>query len=62
MQEISMRYYVLTSIFSVSWQFVMSEAIEGGDAFTVIHSVKMCDEQEGRCDGEFSRAFGLNLI
>lgn len=28
----------------------------------VIPNVKMCDEQEGRCDGEFSRVFGPNLI
>lgn len=61
MLEISMRCYALTAIFHVSWQFVIRVSIEGGDALTVIHSVKICDKQEDWCDGEFSRALGLNL-
>ena len=62
MLEISMRCYALTAIFCVSWQFVMRVSIEGGDALTVIRSVKTCDKQEGWCDGEFSRVLGLKLM
>lgn len=62
MLEISIRCYALTAIFIVSWQFVMRVSIEGGDALTVIHSVKTLDKQEGRCDAEFSRVLGLNLM
>lgn len=61
MLEISMRCYALTATFCMSRQFVMRVSIEGGDALTVIHSGKACDKQGGWCDGEFSRALGLNF-
>lgn len=62
MLEISMRCYALTAIFRVSWQFVMRVSVEGGDALTVIHSMKTCDKQEGWHDGEFSQVLGLYLM
>jgi len=60
--EISMRCYALTAIFCMPWHFVTRVSTEGGDALTVIHSVKTCDKQEGWCDGRLSTVLGLNLL